>query len=93
MNELNEQELIKFFKIGEKDTGSYLRQLISSRFRILKRINHLNSNHKDVSAKRAMLKEIARKRTILNYLKRKYKGNEKLIKDIFPLISGCQINI
>lgn len=60
----------KSFQLHEKDTGSSDVQIV----RLTNRINHLNehlqTNSKDHSSRRGLLQMVARRRKLLDYLKR-----------------------
>ncbi|WNE40051.1 MAG: 30S ribosomal protein S15 [Mycoplasmataceae bacterium] len=69
------------YQLHQKDTGSTALQIVSLRKEIDREKLHLESNKKDIPAKRALLKKIAQERRFLAYLK---KNNldiyEKLMK-------------
>lgn len=64
-------ELIKDYQLKEGDTGSTEVQVAILSHRINELTNHLKSNKKDHSSRRAMYKLIGRRRGLLNYLQRK----------------------
>lgn len=73
----------KNFRLHEKDTGSTPLQIISLREEIKKEKVHLEKNKKDVPAKRALLKKIAKEKKFFQYLKRcNPEVYEKLKKEI-----------
>ncbi len=63
-------QIIKKYRLHDKDTGSCEVQiaLISERIRSL--VLHLKSYPKDLHSKRGLLKMIGKRRALLNYLKR-----------------------
>jgi len=67
---LEKIELFNKHRFHENDTGSTAVQLILLDLIIQRTINHLNKNKKDVSAKRALLQRLAKKKRFLNYLKK-----------------------
>lgn len=68
------QELIKQFRINEKDTGSAQVQvaLLTERIRYL--TEHLKVHKKDYHSRRGLLVLVARRRKLLDYLKSKDYG-------------------
>lgn len=73
----------KNYQLHQKDTGSTALQIVSLRKEINKEKLHLESNKKDIPARRALLKKIAKERRFLSYL-RKHNLNiyEQLKKDL-----------
>ena len=61
----------KNYQHHEKDTGSTAFQLIALREEINKEKFHLERNKKDIPAKRALLKKIAKEKRFFQYLKRR----------------------
>lgn len=73
----------KNYLLHEKDTGSTAVQIISLREEIEKEKFHLAKNKKDVPAKRALLKKIAKEKRFFQYLKSKKPDiYEKLKKEL-----------
>jgi small subunit ribosomal protein S15 len=68
---LKKIELLKSYGFDEKNVGSSAAQIVFINAKIRSVIDHLKENRKDVSAKRSMLKRLARQKTLLAYLKRK----------------------
>lgn len=64
------KNLIEKFKRHEKDTGSPEIQIAILTHRINKLTEHFKIHKKDHSSKRGLLKMVARRRKLLNYLKR-----------------------
>lgn len=67
MTEANVQEDLK---LHEKDTGSADVQIGLLTERINHLTEHLKSNRKDHSSRRGLLKMVAQRRSLLDYLKR-----------------------
>jgi len=73
----------KKYQLHQKDTGSTALQIILLREEINKEKSHLAKNKKDVPAKRALLKKIAKEKKFFQYLKRRSPDMyEKLKKEI-----------
>lgn len=68
---LNKIELLKSYNIDQKNVGSSAAQIVFLNTEIREVIDHLKNNRKDVPAKRAMLKKLAKQRRLLSYLKKK----------------------
>lgn len=64
------QKLIKDFKLHEKDTGSSEVQISLLTEEIKKLLLHLKKHSKDFHSKRGLLKMVAKRRTLLAYLKK-----------------------
>ena len=65
-NEINLQE----FKMHEKDSGSSSYQIAHLTQRIAHLTDHLSTNKHDVSSRRGLLKMVALRRKLLEYVKR-----------------------
>ncbi len=61
---------ISSFQMHEKDTGSADVQIALLTQRINQLTDHLKSHAKDHSSRRGLLKMVARRRSLLDYLKR-----------------------
>jgi len=72
-------QLIEKYRLHAKDTGSTPFQLVTLQEKIRKVIFHLKNNHKDIPAKRAMLKKLARKKRFLLYLE---KNHPQLVQEL-----------
>lgn len=73
----------KNYQLHEKDTGSTALQIISLREKIKKEGNHLKENKKDIPAKRALLKKLAKEKKFLQNLKKSNPSVcEKLKKEL-----------
>ena len=64
----------KNFQLHEKDTGSADIQVAQLTSRINHLTEHLSAHKKDFSTRRGLLKLVARRRKLLDYLKRKNVG-------------------
>lgn len=62
---------INNFQLHEKDTGSADIQVAQLTSRINHLTEHLSAHKKDFSTRRGLLKLVARRRKLLDYLKRK----------------------
>lgn len=71
------QEVIKRNKVHDKDTGSSDVQVALLTEQIKRLTLHLKKNKKDSSSRRGLLKMVADRRTLLNYLA---KNDEKRYK-------------
>jgi len=65
------QEIIKDFKINEKDTGSAEVQIAILTEEINNLTEHLKEHKHDFHSKRGLLKKVGQRRNMLNYLKKK----------------------
>ncbi len=64
------QSIIKKFAANPKDTGSPRVQIALLTQQIAELTNHLKNHKKDNHSRRGLLKIIAKRRRLLNYLKR-----------------------
>ncbi len=80
MAESNETPALKEFQLHDKDTGSADVQVALLTRRIEHLTEHLRTNRKDHSSRRGLLKMVAQRRSLLDYLS-KTKGDryKKLI--------------
>lgn len=67
------------FKINEKDTGSADFQVALLTIRISELTEHLKEHKKDVSSRRGLLRLVARRRKLLEYLKGKSEERYKKV--------------
>lgn len=67
---LNKNELLKSYNLDTKNTGSSAAQVVFLNTEIRSVIDHLKNNRKDVPAKRAMLKRLAKQKRQLSYLRK-----------------------
>ena len=65
------REIIERFKLHDKDTGSTEVQVALLTSRINRLTEHFKVHKKDHHSRRGLLKLVARRRKLLNYLKRK----------------------
>lgn len=73
----------KNYSLHQKDTGSTALQIISLREKIEREKIHLGTNRKDIPAKRALLKKVAKEKRFFQYLKRQNpEVYEKLKKEL-----------
>ena len=76
-------EIIEKYGKNEKDSGSVPVQIVMLTEKIMGLAEHIRKHHKDFSSRRGMLKAIARRRSLLEYLSKKdYETYYKLIKDL-----------
>lgn len=67
----NKQNIIKQFAINPVDTGSSSVQIALLTQRILYLTNHIKNNHKDNSARYALLVLVSKRNKFIKYLKHK----------------------
>jgi len=83
IGEVKKKEIQEKFRLHEKDTGSTPLQIAVLTERISNLSAHLAQYKKDQSSRKGLLQLVARRRKLLDYLKRedeeKYK---KIIKDV-----------
>lgn len=65
------QELITTYQTGKEDTGSADVQIAILTERITNLSSHMQSHNKDVHSRRGLLKLVAKRRKLLDYLKNK----------------------
>lgn len=75
----SKQEIIESYSQKKGDTGSPEVQVALLSFKIQRLSNHLEENKKDNHSRRGLLKVIAKRRRILNYLQ---KLDEKRYKEL-----------
>ncbi|MFD2255595.1 30S ribosomal protein S15 [Luteolibacter algae] len=74
---------LKSFQAHEGDTGSATYQVALLTLRILHLTDHLNAHKKDFSSRRGLLKLVAQRRKLLDYIKGKNEESYvKLIGDL-----------
>ncbi len=79
----DKQKIIEKFALIKGDTGSPEVQIALLSHKIQKLMEHLEENKKDNHSRRGLLKIIAKRRRILNYLQKlDEKRYKKLIKDL-----------
>lgn len=69
------QELISEYQVHETDTGSAEVQVAMLTERINRLSEHLQSNKKDYSSRRGLLKMIGRRKRLLSYIAKKDSAN------------------
>ena len=77
LNHKQKDKVTKEVKRHEKDTGSPEYQIALFSERIKKLTSHLKKNAKDFHSRRGLLKMVAKRRKLMEYLK---KTNEKMYK-------------
>jgi len=76
-------EILKKFRVHEKDTGSPEVQIALLTRRINELNEHFKTHKKDYHSRRGLLKLVGRRKRLLEYLKRKdYDRYKKLIKEL-----------
>ena len=76
-------KIIAKYKTHNSDTGSSQVQIAILTEEIKELTKHLKSHKKDFSSRRGLLKKVAERRRLLNYLKREdEKAYDKLVKDL-----------
>ena len=65
------QEFFEKFGKNAQDTGSTEGQIALFSFRIAHLTEHLKTNRKDYSTQRALIKLVGKRRSLLDYLKKK----------------------
>lgn len=77
------QEVITQYKLSETDTGSAEVQCAILTERINNLTEHFKTNKKDFHSRRGLLLLVSRRRSLLNYLKRKDVNRyEQLVKSL-----------
>ena len=67
---VNKASIIKEFGVNEVDTGSSVVQIALLTARVKHLTEHLRINHKDFHSRRGLIAMTARRRKLLDYLKR-----------------------
>ena len=81
MAESTETLSLKEFQLHEKDTGSADVQVALLTRRIEHLTEHLNTNRKDHSSRRGLLKMVAQRRSLLDYLSKTKEDRYKKLID------------
>ena len=77
------QDLIKKFKINDKDTGSADVQVAILTEKIKTLTEHLKEHHKDFISRRGLLTMVGKRRNLLSYIKKSNDDHyKKLIKTL-----------
>jgi len=83
IGEVKKKEIQEKFRLHEKDTGSAPLQIAVLTERISNLSAHLAQHKKDQGSKRGLLQLVARRRKLLDYLRREDKEKyKKIIKDL-----------
>ncbi|MAF14065.1 MAG: 30S ribosomal protein S15 [Parcubacteria group bacterium] len=83
LDKRKKERIIAKYKTHTNDTGSSQVQIAILTEEIKELTKHLKTHKKDFSSRRGLLKKVAERRRLLNYLKREdEKGFEKLVKDL-----------
>lgn len=83
LDKKKKEKIIAKYKTHGSDTGSSQVQIAILTEEIKELTNHLKSHKKDFSSRRGLLKKVADRRRLLNYLFREdEKGYDKLVKDL-----------
>jgi small subunit ribosomal protein S15 len=78
-------EIVKKFGRKSEDTGSSEVQIGFLTERIKELTMHLNTHKKDFSSRRGLLKLVAQRRKLLNYLQKENEGKYKEISQLIGL--------
>lgn len=77
------EKIIKKFKVHETDTGSTPVQIAILTEEIKRLTEHLKGHKKDFSSRRGLLKKVAERRQLLNYLYRENQEDyERVVKNL-----------
>lgn len=83
LNAKQKERVTKEVKRHDKDSGSPEYQIALFTERIKKLTSHLKKNAKDFHSRRGLLKMVAKRRKLLQYLEKKdEKGYKKLVKKL-----------
>ncbi len=82
---VRKQETIQKHRAHDSDTGSPGVQIALLSERIAHLTEHLKSNHKDHHSRRGLLKMVGKRRSLLDYLKRKDLEKYKALIDTLGL--------
>lgn len=81
---MKKEEIIKKYRIHKTDTGSAEVQVAILTEEISNLASHLKKNKKDNSSRRGLLKKVAQRKKLLDYLKRtdekRYEAIKKKLK-------------
>ena len=79
----NKKEIFKKYGSSETNTGSTEGQIALFTHRINHLSNHLKKNHKDFNTERSLVKIVGKRRSLLDYLKKKdINKYRELIKEL-----------
>ncbi len=83
LNKKKKERIIEKYKTHESDTGSSQVQIAILTEEIKELTKHLKTHKKDFSSRRGLLKKVAERRRLLNYLKREdEKAYQELAKSL-----------
>jgi small subunit ribosomal protein S15 len=83
LNRKQKEKVTKEVKRHEKDSGSPEYQIALFTERIKKLTSHLKKNAKDYHSRRGLLKMVAKRRKLMQYLEKKdEKGYKKIVKKL-----------
>lgn len=83
LTKAKKEKIIKEFQPKEKDTGAPETQIALISEEITALLSHLKKHKKDFASKRGLLKMVAKRRRLLEYLKKKdEKAYKELIKKL-----------
>jgi small subunit ribosomal protein S15 len=83
LDKKTKDRIIKIFKTHESDTGSSPVQIAILTEEIKQLTKHLKEHKKDFSSRRGLLRKVAERRKLLNYLRREdIKAYEKITKEL-----------
>lgn len=83
LNKDEKKKIIKKFQIEKGDTGSPEVQVALLTVQINKLVEHLKDHKKDVHSRRGLLRMVAKRRRLLNFLKKEAeKRYKKLIGEL-----------
>ncbi len=71
LNTEKKNEIFKEHGGSEKNTGSAEGQIALFTYRIAHLTNHLKSNRKDMNTKKSLVRLVGKRRSLLDYLKKK----------------------
>ena len=83
LNKEEKEEIIKKYKVHQKDTGSPEVQIALLTEEIKNLLDHLKKHPKDLHSKRGLLKMVLKRRKLLRYLKKESVNRyKKIIKKV-----------
>lgn len=71
LNQKKKEEIIKKYRLHQTDTGSAGAQIAVLTEEIKELIQHLKTHKKDNASRHGLLKKVAKRKKLFNYLKRK----------------------
>ena len=83
LDKKKKERIIAKYKTHDSDTGSSQVQIAILTEEVKELTKHLKDHKKDFSSRRGLLKKVAERRRLLNYLRREdEKGYEQIVKDL-----------